>query len=229
MEATMKARDVMTTAVHTVGPDASVTDIAQLLLDRRISGVPVVDAAGHVLGVVSEGDLMRRPESGTIARRSWWLALVASNDELARDYVKTHGTKARDVMSRPAVTIDAGAELAAVAALLEKRRIKRLPVLQDGKLVGIVTRSNLLHGLIAHRAGSPAKSDADIRKQIENELEGEAWANLRTTNVVVMDGVAHLWSMVGSESERHALIVAAERIPGVQRVEEHIAVLVRGA
>ena len=219
----MKARDVMTTAVHTVGPDASVTDIAQLLLDRRISGVPVVDAAGHVLGVVSEGDLMRRPESGTIARRSWWLALVASNDELARDYVKTHGTKARDVMSRPAVTIDAGAELAAVAALLEKRRIKRLPVLQDGKLVGIVTRSNLLHGLIAHRAGSPAKSDADIRKQIENELEGEAWANLRTTNVVVMDGVAHLWSMVGSESERHALIVAAERIPGVQRVEEHIA------
>lgn len=225
----MKARDVMTTAVHTVGPDASVTDIAQLLLDRRISGVPVVDAAGHVLGVVSEGDLMRRPESGTIARRSWWLALVASNDELARDYVKTHGTKARDVMSRPAVTIDAGAELAAVAALLEKRRIKRLPVLQDGKLVGIVTRSNLLHGLIAHRAGSPAKSDADIRKQIENELEGEAWANLRTTNVVVMDGVAHLWSMVGSESERHALIVAAERIPGVQRVEEHIAVLVRGA
>ena len=221
----MKARDVMTAAVHTVGPDTSVVEVAQLLLDRRISGVPVVDGGGRVIGVVSEGDLMRRPESGTVARRAWWLSLVASNDELARDYVKTHGMKASDVMSHPAITVEASAELAAVATLLEKRRIKRLPVLENGKLVGIVTRSNLLHGLIARRAGAPADSDAGIRKQIENELAGEVWANLRTTNVVVMDGVAHLWSMVGSESERHALVVAAERIPGVRRVEEHIAVL----
>ncbi len=225
----MKAKDVMTTAVQTVGPDTPVTEIAQLLLDRRISGVPVVDPGGKVIGVVSEGDLMRRPESGTVTRRPWWLSLVISNDEMARDYVKTHGTKASDVMNRPAITVDADADLAAVAALLEKRRIKRLPVLQGGKLVGIVTRSNLLHGLIAHRAGKAAETDAAIRKNIENELEGEVWANLRTTNVVVMDGVAHLWSMVGSESERHALVVAAERIPGVRRVEEHIAVLAPGA
>lgn len=138
----MRARDVMTTTVHTVGPDTPVTEVAQLLLKHRISGAPVVDAEGRVLGVVSEGDLMRRPESGTIARRAWWLSLVASNDELARDYVKTHGTKAGDVMSQPVITVEADADLAAVAALLEKRRIKRLPVLQDGQLVGIVTRSN---------------------------------------------------------------------------------------
>lgn len=225
----MRARDVMTTTVHTVGPDTPVTEVAQLLLKHRISGAPVVDAEGRVLGVVSEGDLMRRPESGTIARRAWWLSLVASNDELARDYVKTHGTKAGDVMSQPVITVEADADLAAVAALLEKRRIKRLPVLQDGQLVGIVTRSNLLHGLIARRAGPPAESDAAIREQIENELKGEAWADLGTTNVVVTDGVAHLWSMVGSESERHALVVAAERVPGVRRVEEHIAVLIPGA
>jgi CBS domain-containing protein len=218
----------MTTTVHTVGPNTPVTEIARLLLDRRISGVPVVGDDGRVLGVVSEGDLMRRPESNTIPRRAWWLSLVASNDELARDYVKTHGTKAGDVMSKPAITVDAGADLAAVAALLEKKRIKRLPVLQDGKLAGIVTRSNLLHGLIAHRGKLPASSDAAIRKQIEDELAGEVWTNLRTTNVVVMDGVAHLWSMVGSQSEREALIVAAERIPGVRSVEDHIAVMVPG-
>lgn len=228
-EEAMKAKDVMTTTVHTVGSDTPVTAIAQLLLDRRISGVPVVAADGRVLGVVSEGDLMRRPESSTVRPRAWWLSLVVSNDELARDYVKTHGTKASDVMSQPAITVEADADLATVAALLEKRRIKRVPVLQGGKLVGIVTRSNLLHGLIAKRAGKAAATDDAIRKQIENELEGEVWANLRTTNVVVMDGVAHLWSMVGSESERHALVVAAERVPGVKRVEEHIAVLMPGA
>lgn len=224
----MKAKDVMTTTVHTVGPDTPVAAIAQLLLDRRISGVPVVAENGKVLGVVSECDLMRRPESGTVKRRAWWLTLVSSNDEMARDYIKTHGTNAGDVMSQPAITVEADADLADVAALLEKRRIKRVPVMKDGKLVGIVTRSNLLHGLIAHRSGKVADTDTAIRKEIEDELADEAWANLRTTNVVVTDGVVHLWSMVGSESEREALVVAARRVSGVRRVEPHIAVLTPG-
>lgn len=224
----MKAKDVMTTVVHTVGPDTPVEAIAQLLLDRRISGVPVVAESGKVLGVVSECDLMRRPESGTVKRRAWWLSLVSSNGELARDYVKTHGTKAADVMNAPAITVDADEDLADVAALLEKRRIKRVPVMKDGKLVGIVTRSNLLHGLIARRTGKVAETDGAIRKHIEDELAGEVWANLLTTNVVVTDGVVHLWSMVGSESEREALVVAARRVPGVRGVEPHIAVLTPG-
>lgn len=224
----MKAQDVMTTTVHTVDPDTTVEAIARLLLDRRISGVPVVGGSGQVLGVVSECDLMRRPESGTVKRRAWWLSLVASNDELARDYVKTHGTKAADVMSKPAITVEADTDLADVAALLERRRIKRVPVMKDGKLVGIVTRSNLLHGLVARRTGKVVETDATIRKHIEDELADEAWANLRTTNVVVTDGVVHLWSMVGSESEREALVVAAQRVAGVRAVEPHIAVMTPG-
>lgn len=225
----MKARDVMTTTVHTVAPDTPVAAIAQLLLDRRISGAPVVSADGAVLGVVSECDLMRRPESGTVKRKAWWLTLVSSNGELARDYVKTHGTTAADVMNQPAITVGADTDLAEVATLLERRRIKRVPVVEDGRLVGIVTRSNLLHGLIAHRTAKVAATDGAIRKQIEEELADEVWANPGTTNVVVTDGVVHLWSMVGSDSERQALIVAARRVPGVRRVEEHIAVMTPGA
>lgn len=221
----MRAKDVMTTAVHTIGPETPVAAVARLLLERRISGAPVVDAENRVVGVVSERDLMRRPETGTMRRRGWWLGLVASNDELAADYVKTHGTKARDVMSQPAITVGEEADLADVARLLERRSIKRVPVVRDGKLVGIISRANLLQGLIARSPAPAPASDAAIHTRLIDELQREPWANALMTNVTVNNGVVQLWAAVHSQHERKAMIVAAESIPGVVRVDAHIAVL----
>lgn len=221
----MRAKDVMTTSVHTIAPDTPVAAVARLLLECRISGAPVVDAENRVVGVVSERDLMRRPETGTMGRRGWWLGLVASSDELAADYVKTHGTKAEDVMSRPAITVDEEMDLADVARLLERRGIKRVPVLRDGQLVGIISRANLLQGLV-RRSEAPAQaSDAAIRARLIEELQREPWANVLTTNVTVNNGVVQLWAAVHSQHERQALIVAAESIPGVVCVDAHIALL----
>lgn len=221
----MRAKDVMTTTVHTIDPETPVATVARLLLECRISGAPVVDAESQVVGVVSERDLMRRPETGTMRRRGWWLGLVASSDELAADYVKTHGTKAKDVMSRPAITVDEEMDLADVARLLERRGIKRVPVLRAGKLVGIISRANLLQGLI-RRSEAPAQvSDATIRARLIEELQREPWANALMTNVAVSNGVVQLWAAVHSQHERQAMIVAAESIPGVVRVEDHVAVL----
>lgn len=221
----MKAKDVMTTTVYTVDGETPIAAIARLLLERRISGVPVVDAENRVIGVVSERDLMRRPETGTARRPGWWLGLVASNDELAAEYVKTHGTKASEVMSRPAITVAEDTDLADVAGLLDRRGIKRVPVVRDGKLVGIISRANLLQGLIKSKAAAAPVSDAAIREAITEALRGEPWANVLTTNVVVTNGVVHLWAAVHSEHERQAMVVAAEGIPGVVRVENHVAVL----
>lgn len=221
----MKARDVMTSTVYTVAADTPVAAIARLLLERKISGAPVVDAENRVIGVVSERDLMRRPETGTMRRPGWWLGLVASSDELAADYVKTHGTRARDVMSRPAITVDEDTDLADVAALLDRRGIKRVPVVRDGRLVGIISRANLLQGLLGRSRAVTPVSDAAIRTALLDELHREPWANMLSTNVVVTNGVVHLWAVVHSEHERDAMVVAAEGVPGVVRVENHVAIL----
>lgn len=140
----MQAKDVMTAPVVTAETDTSVAAVAERLLERRISAMPVVDADGRVVGVVSEGDLMHRGESGGERHRSWWLALIASAEERSRDYVKNHGLRASDVMTRDPVTVGEDATLEEIAALLETHRIKRVPVLRDGRLVGIVSRANLL-------------------------------------------------------------------------------------
>lgn len=221
----MRAGDVMTTRVVTVGPDTAVRTIAQTLVERGISAVPVVDGAGRLLGIVSEGDLMRRAEAGTERQPSWWLDLLASPEEKARDYSRAHGLTARDVMSREVVTVDEDSSLASVAALLERHRIKRVPVVRDGALVGIVSRANLLHGLIAAQPAPAATAgdDSAIRERI---LAAVAEAGLAEpyVNVVVSGGRVQLWGMVSSEAEKDALRVAAETAPGVVAVENNVAV-----
>src|SRR3972149_2283575 len=147
----MHAKDVMTTQVVTVSLDAPVAEIAKQLVQRRISAVPVVDADGRPVGIVSEGDLMRRPETGGERHPSWWLALVAEAETQDREYVKSHGGRARDVMTRDLVTVTEEASLEEIATLLEKHRIKRVPVVREGKLVGIVSRANLLQGIVARQ------------------------------------------------------------------------------
>lgn len=220
----MTAKDVMTTKVVAVGPEMPVNAIAALLLDRHISAVPVIDDDRRILGIVSEGDLMRRGE--TERWRSWWLAAFGDAEELARRFAKTHGQRAKDVMTREVVTITEETPLAKIAELLEEKRIKRVPVVREGRLVGIVSRADLLRGLAA-RGLKPmvpeTQDDRAIRDQLLAVLKREPWADTHLLNIIVEQGIVHLWGFVRSEAERQALRVAAETIPGVRRVEDHLA------
>ena len=231
----MRAMDVMTTGVITVDPDTSVQAIATLLSERGISGVPVVDAADRLLGIVSEGDLLHRVETGTERltrrRRSWWLDTIASDQELARDYVKSHGRTAKDVMTREVISVTDTTDLAEVAMLLETKRIKRVPVLHEGKLVGIVSRANLVRALAVTKSDSAvdaATDDRAIRSKLLAELMGQEWFKTQDwfkiweADVIVRDRVVHFWLAANqTEEERRALRIAAENTAGVRRVEEH--------
>ena len=223
----MRAADVMTTDVITVSPTTTVQEVAKLLSERGISGVPVVDADNRLVGILSEGDLLHRAETGTDRwperRRSWWLDSLALDE--ARSYVKANARTAGELMTRDVISVDETTELADIAILLETRRIKRVPVLRDGKLVGIVSRANLVRALAA--AAVPAaewpNDDQAIRLKLLSELSRRAWVRIWPSDIIVREGVVHLW--IGDDQalvERQALRVAAENIPGVKRVEEHV-------
>ncbi|HEU0204846.1 MAG TPA: CBS domain-containing protein [Burkholderiaceae bacterium] len=221
----MQARDVMTTKLVTATPDTTVQEIARRLVARRISALPVVDEDGRIVGLVSEGDLMRRHELGTERHRSWWLALLAGAEDVARDFTRSHGLRAEDVMTRTVVTVAEETPLEEIAALLERRRIKRVPVVRDGKLVGIVSRADLLHALAAARPSRAASaSDRKIRAALERAI-GEAGIRAHYLKIVVHRGVVQLWGTLVSEEEQHALKVAAETTRGVKRVEDNTVVM----
>jgi CBS domain-containing protein len=214
----------MTARPITVPPDTSVVEVARLLLDHAISAVPVV-ADGRVVGIVSEGDLMRRSETATDRRRAWWLTFFTGPTTLAEEYARTHGQRAADVMTSPVVTVNERTPLREIAELLETRRIKRVPVVRDGALVGIVSRADLLRALASTpSAKEPALATTDdgIREALLRDLETMAWATPANINPIVTRGVVHLWGRIGSDAERRALHVAAERVPGVRAVEDHL-------
>ena len=220
----MQARDVMTKQVVTVSPDTEVSDIVRLLLEKHVSALPVVDSEGNVLGLVSEGDLIRRSEAGTERHRSWWLNFMVGPSDLAKEYTKTHGVHARDIMTRPAVTAAADTPLGDIAELLERRRIKRVVIIEDDKLVGIVSRADLLRAMVAAKKQltAPADDDRSIREALLHQLDEEPWVqNVHCLNVVVNNGVVHLWGLVESNEQKQALRVAAENVPGVRAVDEH--------
>jgi CBS domain-containing protein len=220
----MRAMDVMTSEVVTVGENDSVTVVAKLMAERGISAVPVVDQDHRVIGMVSEGDLLHRSETGTERRRSWWLDMVASTSQLAGDYIKSHSGLVKDVMTRDVISVSDTTPVADIAIVLETNRIKRVPVLRDGKLVGIVSRANLVRAL-AMTINEPSSTEADdqsIRAKLLAELKAQRWAEVSPANVTVKDGVVHLWSSYLSDQEKRALVVAAENIPGVRRVEDHM-------
>jgi CBS domain-containing protein len=221
----VQAKDVMTIDVVTVSPDTEVSDIAKLLLERHISALPVVDGDGGVVGIVSEGDLLHRRETDTEKHRNWWLGFLVGNEQRAAEYSKSHGTKASEIMSREVVTVNEDAQLGDIAELLEIRRIKRVPVLRDGKLVGIVSRANLLHGLAARReevGPAPSSDDRTIRETIIETVRQEGWVTHGTLNVLVDNGVVELWGWVDSPEERQALKVAAENVTGVKEVRDRL-------
>jgi CBS domain-containing protein len=231
----MQAKDIMTTVVATVAPDLKVEDVAKLLLGWNISAAPVVDDQGAVVGIVSEGDLLHRSESETERRRSWWLNLFEGTEERARDYVKSHGRRAEEVMTREVITVSEDMPVGEIAEILEKHRIKRVPVVQDGKLVGIVSRANLLQGLAAHKdriALESSPDDRTIREAVLARVAEEDWITHGNLNVMVTDGVVELWGWVDSKDERAALKLAVETVPGVAAVEDHLGMVapyLRGA
>lgn len=221
----MKAKDIMTSPVITVAPDTPVREIAALLFERRISGVPVLED-GRLVGLVSEADLLHRHELGAdrpAQSRSWWLRLWSA-DRTPAEYIKSHATQARDIMAREVVTISQDTPVAEIATLLETHGIKRVPVLRGAKLVGIVSRANLVQALAVMRRSATRVTppiDEAIRGRLLAELERQPWWGRVTSTVIVTEGVVHYWGMVGSDDERNAARVAAENVPGVRGIEDH--------
>jgi CBS domain-containing protein len=222
----MKAADVMTSKVITVGPDAQLQDVAQTLLANRISAMPVVAADGKLIGIISEGDLMRRVESGTERRRSWWLELMTGREVLAAEYIKEHSRKVSDVMTREVITVKPETPLSDIATVLERNGIKRVPVVQDGKVVGIISRANLLQALASYRAPieGRAPSDTAIRESVMARINSEPWGRPALINVIVQDGNVELWGIVETQVEKKAVRVAAEVTPGVRAVNDNLIV-----
>jgi CBS domain-containing protein len=220
----MNAADVMTRHVISIAPDAPLEDAVQLMLDRRISGIFVVDASGHLCGVVTEGDLLRRSELGTGKERSWWLKLLVSPGKQADDFIRTHGRKVSDVMTAQVIAVDVDAPLTDIVELMEQHRIKRVPVTDKDKVVGVVSRADMLRALAvtARQVREAPGDDRAIRNHLLDTVEKEAWTPVSTLNVTVADGVVDLWGTISDEQERRAITVIAENTPGVKKVNDHL-------
>jgi CBS domain-containing protein len=220
----MNAADIMTTRVITVLPDTSVREVARILHANRISAVPVVDAGGAILGMLSEGDLVRRAKPGPDGGGSWWLTLLAERRAPAGGSTGSRHLTAEEVMTRDVVRVREDTPLEEVASLLERHGIKRVPVERDGRIAGIVSRANLIHGLAARPQGAAPAGDAGIRSAILEALE-KAAVSTHLLNVVVSDGTVYLWGAVDSASEHQAVRAAADSATGVKRVSDHLFVL----
>jgi CBS domain-containing protein len=220
----MNAADVMTRDVITIAPEASIMEAVRLMLQHRISGLPVVDAAGRLQGVITEGDFLRRAETGTQRKRSRWVEFLLGPGRLATEYAHTSGRKVDEVMTPDVHTVTDDAPLEQVVHLMERYRVKRIPVMRDDKLVGIVTRANLMRALagFALTASPVAAGDAAIREQLLTELKKQPWAPVGLIDVVVKDGVVKLRGALTDERERQAIRIAAENIPGVKQVEDNL-------
>lgn len=220
----MKAVDCMSSPVHTVRPNAPIRDAIRLMLEKRISGLPVIDQSGKLVGMVTEGDFLRRPETGTASRRPKWLQFVLGPGQLAEEYAQAHGRLVEDVMTREVKTAAEETSIADVVDLMESHRIKRVPIVRDSKLVGIVTRANVMR-MLASAAGprqAVTTDDTGLRDQLLDILRSEPWASSLDINVVVWDGVVHLWGTIDDERHRRPLQIAAEKIAGVKSVRDHL-------
>jgi CBS domain-containing protein len=220
----MKVADVMTREVVSIAPEASVMEAVRLMLQHKVSGLPVIDGAGRLQGVVTEGDFLRRVETGTERKRSRLVEFLLGPGRLAEDYVHATGRKVHEVMTPEPRTVGEDEPLEKVVHLMERYRIKRLPVVRGDKVVGIVTRQNLMRALasFALAAHPVAADDATIRERLLAELKRHAWAPVGLIDVVVKDGVVKLSGALTDERERQAIRIAAENIPGVKKVEDHL-------
>lgn len=197
---------------------------ARLMLRNHISGLPVVDAAGNLVGIVTEGDFLRRAETGTERRRPRWFEFLIGPGKLAIEYTQSHGRKVAEIMTDELHTVTENTPLDEIVRLMERHRIKRLPVLRGSKLVGIVTRSNLMRAVVSLMNVAPegAKDDVSIRAQLNEIMTNHQWAPVALINPIVQGGVVELWGTILDERQRAALKVAAENIPGVKAVHDHL-------
>ncbi len=219
----MYIRDVMVAPVITVTPSTTVKEVAELFLQRRISAAPVVDSDGTLVGIVSEGDLIHRVEAGTERQHSWWLKGFIRNETLAAEYVKSHGLKVSDVMTGDVITATPQTPLHELATLMEKNAIKRVPVLENGQLVGIVSRANLIQAVATARTLLDVPpSDTTIRENILSSLKEQPWTHTSMLNVTVNAGIVDIWGIVESAVERNAIKVAAETTTGVRAVNDNL-------
>jgi CBS domain-containing protein len=224
----MQARDIMTPNVITIDANATIGELADLLVKRGISAVPVVGPKGELVGIVSEGDLIRRTELGTARLRSWWLRLLAGEHTLASDFIKANAHHVKDVMVRNVITAKPETPLAEVARLIERHAVKRIPIVHNNQIVGIVSRANLVQALASmgkkpHLEISP--SDAAIRSKIITRLDNEPWAHTSLLNILVQDGNVDLWGMVHTAIEKDAVRVAAESTLGVRSVNDNLVLM----
>lgn len=220
----MKARDVMVSPVVTVGDNDTVRDVAKILIAKHISAVPVVDHAGRLVGIVSEADLMHRTEAGTERPTSWWLSLLSGESTIAAEYVQSHATRVKDVMTKDIQTALPDTPLYEIADMFEERHIKRVPIVNEGgDLVGIVSRANIIQAVASARPELEISvPDAMIRERLVAELKKQSWSHVHKLNATIKDGVVDLWGFTQSEKERQAIRVAAESIPGVTEVNDHL-------
>lgn len=221
----MNVGDVMSQPAISVAPEATIADAARQMLENRISGLPVVDPHGAVVGMVTEGDLVRRAETGTDRQHSRWFELLISPGRLASDYVHSHARKVGEVMTSEVVSVTPGDSLAKVVELMERHHIKRLPVVTDGRLVGIVSRANLMRALLEKlpaAAATQSAGDAEIRTRILAEIAKQPWGPRASVDVQVENGVVELQGSITDDRERTALQVLVENTPGVKSVRDHI-------
>lgn len=220
----MLAGDVMTRKVISVASDASAMQAGTLMLKHQISGLPVVDSSGILLGIISEGDFLRRAELGTQRRRPRWLAFLIGPGRLASEYVHACGRKVKEIMTPNPYTVTEATPVTEVVQLMERHRIKRVPVVCGRRLVGIVSRADLLRALarLARPTETVATNDAEIRERVMAELRKQSWAPLDLINVIVRDRRVELHGTIAEDSARQAMIVAAENVPGVRAVRDHL-------
>jgi CBS domain-containing protein len=219
----MRAHQIMTRNVITVGPGTSIVEAAKLMLDNHLSGLPVLDEHGKLAGIVSEGDFLRRSEIGTQRKRPRWLQFFVGPNRAATEFVHASGRKVEEVMTRNPLVVTEDATLEEIVRLMEKNRVKRLPVMRNDRLVGIVTRANLLQAVasMARDVPDPTADDDHIRERVTHAIDNTDWRPIGL-QVMVRNGVVHLHGIVVNPGSRQAAIVAAENISGVKEVHDHL-------
>jgi CBS domain-containing protein len=221
----MRAKDVMSTEVISIMADATVFEAAERMVNAGISAMPVVGSNGDVVGILSEADLIRRAEIGTAPQKSWLARLLADDYTTASSFVHSHARHVRDVMTKKVITVELDADLSDVANLMEKHAVKRVPVVRNGILVGIVSRANLLQALLSCEPAddlSRHPADEQLRREVLEAVRKRPWSSAGLINVVVSGGVVHLWGYVANDAVFQAYRVAAENVPGVKSVKNHM-------
>ena len=219
----MRAHQIMTRPVITVTPETTIVEAANTMLRQHVSGLPVVDATGKLVGIVSEGDFIRRSEIGTQRKRARWLTFILGPGKAATDFVHEHGCKVAEIMTPEPLTITEDTALEEIAQVMEKNNVKRLPVIRGDKIVGIVSRANLLQAVasLARQIPDPTADDDHIRNRVIDALEKNDWCPFGLS-VIVREGIVHLSGVITEERSRQDAIVGAENVSGVKKVIDHL-------